>query len=228
LPGADEGVAYSQQLQLDGETQGTWSVTGGALPTGITLSSAGLLSGTATESGTFNFEVTVDGCVKDMSLVVTAAPFDCLGYPIDIQDAVWTQQGQHVGCNSGSIVAGSGSWNTTRDTGACANNNNVNMETHICNPTTAYAITVTIPWGDSGNVGGSPPWEIIFDLIVNGVQQSAVTRSLVTGPFTNVVLTGTIPAASTCLIQIRVLPQALAGPSYEAHGTYSITPLTHP
>jgi len=37
----------------------TWAVTSGALPTGLTLSSGGVLSGTPTASGTFNFIVTV-------------------------------------------------------------------------------------------------------------------------------------------------------------------------
>jgi hypothetical protein len=37
----------------------TWAITSGALPTGLSLSSAGVLSGTPTAFGTFNFTVTV-------------------------------------------------------------------------------------------------------------------------------------------------------------------------
>jgi len=37
----------------------TWSITAGALPTGLTLSSSGVLSGAPTAFGTFNFTVTV-------------------------------------------------------------------------------------------------------------------------------------------------------------------------
>ena len=37
----------------------TWAVTGGALPTGMMMSTAGVISGTPTVSGTFNFTVTV-------------------------------------------------------------------------------------------------------------------------------------------------------------------------
>ncbi|HCN75989.1 MAG TPA: hypothetical protein DIT13_02195, partial [Verrucomicrobiales bacterium] len=41
------GVAHSRQLQADGATTAmTWSVTSGALPAGLSLSSAGLLTGT--------------------------------------------------------------------------------------------------------------------------------------------------------------------------------------
>jgi hypothetical protein len=42
-----------------GITPYTWTVTGGNLPAGLSLSSGGVLSGTPTASGTFNFTVTV-------------------------------------------------------------------------------------------------------------------------------------------------------------------------
>ena len=57
LPGGTTGLAYSQSF---GATAGTgpytYSVTG-ALPAGLSLSSAGVLSGTPTAGGTFNFTV---------------------------------------------------------------------------------------------------------------------------------------------------------------------------
>ena len=47
LPGAGVGVAYSQALSASGGTAPyLWSVTAGVLPTGLTLSSAGVISGT--------------------------------------------------------------------------------------------------------------------------------------------------------------------------------------
>jgi hypothetical protein len=59
LPGATAETAYSQQLSASGGTSPyTFAVTSGSLPAGITLSSAGLLSGTATAAGTFPFTVT--------------------------------------------------------------------------------------------------------------------------------------------------------------------------
>ncbi len=56
LPAATGGAAYSQTLTASGGNGTyTFSVTAGALPGGITLSSAGLLSGTPTVAGSFNF-----------------------------------------------------------------------------------------------------------------------------------------------------------------------------
>lgn len=60
LPAALPGVEYSAQLQAHGGTGGyTWSVAGGALPAGLDLSAAGLISGTSTTIGTATFTVRV-------------------------------------------------------------------------------------------------------------------------------------------------------------------------
>jgi hypothetical protein len=51
-------TAYSQTVTATGGTAPyTYAVTSGALPAGLTLSSAGVLSGTPTADGTFNFTV---------------------------------------------------------------------------------------------------------------------------------------------------------------------------
>jgi hypothetical protein len=49
---------FSQQLSANGDTPITWTVTSGALPTGMVLSSSGLLSGTPASAGAYNFTVT--------------------------------------------------------------------------------------------------------------------------------------------------------------------------
>lgn len=67
------------QIQSTGTGSKTWSVSAGALPSGITLNtSTGILSGTPTVAGTFNFtiQVAVAGCFTDTQsyvLVVNAA-----------------------------------------------------------------------------------------------------------------------------------------------------------
>lgn len=85
LPAATPGVAYSQSLAATGgATPYTWDVTSGTLPSGITLSSGGLLSGTPTLDGTYSFTVRVQGPIGNsdtqaLSLQVSA---DCADYVI--------------------------------------------------------------------------------------------------------------------------------------------------
>ncbi|MEQ1759803.1 MAG: putative Ig domain-containing protein [Vicinamibacterales bacterium] len=67
LPDGSLGVAYSYALQTVAGSPATWSLAPGSiLPAGITLSPAGLLSGTPTATGTFNFSLTsvADGGVR--------------------------------------------------------------------------------------------------------------------------------------------------------------------
>jgi hypothetical protein len=62
LPATDRNdVGYSVQLQASGGKPGatTWTVSSGALPTGITLSPSGLVSGTATSPGSFPVTIKV-------------------------------------------------------------------------------------------------------------------------------------------------------------------------
>ncbi|MGM9426711.1 beta strand repeat-containing protein [Hydrogenophaga sp. MI9] len=59
LPGGTVAAAYSQTVTASGGVGPySFSVTAGSLPAGLTLSSGGVLSGTPTAGGTFNFTVT--------------------------------------------------------------------------------------------------------------------------------------------------------------------------
>jgi len=81
------GDGYSYQLQTTGgQAPIIFSLTSGSLPPGLILSSTGLISGTPTGMGTYNFTVTVtDSCVAgaqslqgNFSITVNAAPCPAL------------------------------------------------------------------------------------------------------------------------------------------------------
>ena len=60
LPAANIGVSYTASLVATGGVSPyTWAVTTGNLPAGLTLSSAGVISGTPTAAGSSTFTVTV-------------------------------------------------------------------------------------------------------------------------------------------------------------------------
>lgn len=79
LPAATMNAAYSTVLSATGGSQPyTWSVSGGQFPNGIGMSPSGVLSGTATVSGTFQFTAEVhddsgSSATQNLSLVVSAS-----------------------------------------------------------------------------------------------------------------------------------------------------------
>ena len=78
LTDATRGQAYSQTLTASGTPTPTWSVTGGSLPPGLTLTAAGALSGTPTAAGAFTFTATatnqLGSASQSVSLRVLQAP----------------------------------------------------------------------------------------------------------------------------------------------------------
>jgi FtsP/CotA-like multicopper oxidase with cupredoxin domain len=77
LPGGTVGVAYSQALAATGgSTPYTWNLFSGSLPTSLTLGSNGVISGTPSASGTFNFTARVSaasGSTATRALSITVA-----------------------------------------------------------------------------------------------------------------------------------------------------------
>ena len=80
------GVAYSQTLAASGGvTPYTWSITSGSLPSGLSLTTAGIISGTPTSVGTSNFTVQVAGsnggaASAQFSLTTSAGAFNHFGW----------------------------------------------------------------------------------------------------------------------------------------------------
>lgn len=79
LPAGIIGASYNQTLAATGgKTPYSWAVSAGTLPAGLTLSSAGFVSGTPTVSGSFSFTVQVADAnnvtaLKSLTLTVYAA-----------------------------------------------------------------------------------------------------------------------------------------------------------
>jgi hypothetical protein len=77
LPDGAINLAYFAQLEATGDTPITWSLESGSLPTGLNLSTAGIISGTPTVANTFNFTVKATNSVgsntKPLSITVTTS-----------------------------------------------------------------------------------------------------------------------------------------------------------
>jgi hypothetical protein len=80
LPATEISVDYSQTLSASAGTPPyVWSVASGALPSGITLSSSGIVAGAASTSGTYNFTAKVTDATSGtdtqaLSIVIAGAP----------------------------------------------------------------------------------------------------------------------------------------------------------
>ncbi|MBN8621271.1 MAG: putative Ig domain-containing protein, partial [Anaerolineae bacterium] len=91
-----ESVAYNHTYTATGSATITYSVTAGALPTGLTLSTAGVISGTPTVPGNYTGTVTAtNGAAPDATqnfnitiAVPTAAPVITSAAPIDGTESV--------------------------------------------------------------------------------------------------------------------------------------------
>jgi hypothetical protein len=86
LPPASTGIAYPQTTltATGGTAPYSWSITSGALPTGLTLSASGTISGTPTTAGTSNFTVRVADAGTQTS---TRALSITVGVPLTITTA---------------------------------------------------------------------------------------------------------------------------------------------
>lgn len=80
LPNTVNGASYNQTLAASGTPNSfTYALASGSLPTGLNLSSAGVISGTSTTNGTYTFAVTATNttgtsAAKSYTVTVGAAP----------------------------------------------------------------------------------------------------------------------------------------------------------
>ncbi len=98
LPAWTQGVAYSQSLASSGGTGAhTWTLDSGSLPASLSLSAAGVISGTPSATGTSNFTVratdTVGGFgIRALSIVINAPPsVSTSSLPAGTQGAAYSQ-----------------------------------------------------------------------------------------------------------------------------------------
>jgi hypothetical protein len=168
LPSGTAGLAYSATLAASGGTAPyAWTATSGALPTGLTLTSAGVISGTPTAAGTYSFTVRVSdsaSATASQAFALTIAASAICTYSL-------SPGGQAFGASGGS-----GAIAVTSGTG--------------CAWTAAGAPSwVSITAGASGSGGGSVSYSvqantgaarsgaITVDGVAFAVEQSAASVS---------------------------------------------------
>ncbi|MGD0498822.1 MAG: putative Ig domain-containing protein, partial [Bryobacteraceae bacterium] len=204
------GNAYSNQLSACCVASYTWSVTGGALPNGITLSAGGLLSGTPTAAGTYTFLIEAADAAsvaspgfRQFTLIVTPISIVTNGLPYGNLSAAYSQTLAATG-GTGTLT-----WTLNADNylppGLSLSSGGVISGTPTS--TGQYNVNVTVTDG-SGNtatrgynlniypVGGGPPLSISTAanlILTTGTSQLALDASGGTGTYTWSLSSGTLP-----------------------------------
>lgn len=219
------GSAYNQSLQATGGVPSyTWALTGGSLPTGLTLSSSGVISGTpsGTFTGTSNFTVTATDsqtpthatASANLSISVSAPPLSVKTNSL--------AAGTLGTAYSATLQATGGitpySWAVV--TGSLPQGLSLNASTGLISgtPTGSQtgAISFTVQVTDSETGTGNPKTATaVLSITISAAPLSVTTKSLPTGvagslypsatlqaaggvqPYSWAVTTGSLPAGLT-------------------------------
>lgn len=211
VPAGAVGSSYNQTFTGGGGTAAyTFAVTTGSLPSGITLSSGGVLSGTPVINGTFNFTVTAtdaNSCTGNQaySLVVTGCPTITLAPSTLPGGNVSTAYNQTITSSGGTSPYTYTVTTGTLPAGLTLSSDGVLSGT----PTTAGTSSVTITATDATACTGNRAYSITIcpaiilspSTLPNGTVSTAynqtITTSGGTSPYTYTVTTGSLPAGLT-------------------------------
>ena len=246
LPAGTVAAAYSQALSASGGTAPyTYAITAGALPAGLTLTSAGVVAGTPTAGGTFNFTVTAFDASTSASggpytgsrsyALTIAAPTIAVG-PASLPNGTQgTAYSQALSASGGTapytyaITAGA------LPSGLSLSSSGTIAGTPTTNGTFNFTVTATDASTGSGPYTGSRS----YTLVINS--QPVTAAPVVTTPANNsfsnvrsVTVTGTAPAGSTVSIYIGsnlagTTPASATGafsyliPGNAPDGTYTVS-----
>jgi hypothetical protein len=165
VPAGTAGVAYSSTYSQTGAL-GTpfYGVTAGALPAGLSLSTSGVISGSPTVTGTFNYTVTVadaSGCNTSSSYALTVGCPTITVSPASVAGAQATVPYSQSFSNTGAVgsttysttgtlppglsLSGGGILNGAPTALGTYNFDVVATDANGCTGSTSYSITVSCP-----------------------------------------------------------------------------------
>ena len=196
-PAGEVSIAYSDQLTATGGTGAlTWSVSSGSLPAGLTLSSAGLLSGTPTASGSFPVTITVTDATggtasRAATLVIAAVPSLANPAPPSGQAAVPYSDAL-------SVTGGTGPFTWAVSGGGLPTGVTLNASTGVLSgtPTTAGLYTFTVGVTDSYGLTATQSLNVTVAVGPLVISASASASTVAQGATLGYTITITNTAAS--------------------------------
>ena len=172
LPNGIVGIAYSQTISAVGGTAPyTFTVSSGALPPGLTLNATtGVIAGTPTLAGTFNFTVTAtdsNGCPGSRPYSIAMAgssvcPVITVNPATLPPGVIGTPYSQTI-----TAVGGTPPYTFTVTSGTLPPGLTLNPTTGILSgtPTTAGQFNFTITATDAASCPGSRPYSIVIPVV---------------------------------------------------------------
>lgn len=202
LPAATGSIAYSQPLSASGGNGGyTYSLIAGALPPGIALSSAGLISGTPTTTGSYSFTVRATdgfGFTGNQAYTVT------VNAPAIVFVQTTLPGGQVAVAYSQTVSAGGGSGSFTYSLSAGALPPGIALSSAGAisgTPTAAGSYSFTLTATDSFGFSGSQPFTVGINQPVPVVVNDAATTPANAATSIEVTANDTGPITSIAIAQ---------------------------
>ncbi|MES2834634.1 MAG: IPT/TIG domain-containing protein [Pseudomonadota bacterium] len=201
VPAATVGTAYSQTLTASGGAAPySYARTAGALPAGLTLSAGGVLSGTPTAGGTFNFTVTATDSSNGPSAPFTTARAYSLNVAAPTISVSPMSTTATVGAsfsNTFSAIGGTGPYSFAITAGALPAGMTLASNGQLTGtPTAGGTFNFTITATDSSTGTGAPySGSRAYSLPVAAATIVLPTASLPAGAVT-VPYSGQLPAAT--------------------------------
>ncbi len=243
LPSAVEAVAYSVMVAAtSGTTPYTWSVSAGSLPTGLTLSRDGVISGTPTVSG--KSSVTLQ--VQDASVPKQTATADfviAVAPVLSVSTAALPQAAQNsayattVSTTGGTAPVAFSLMSGALPGGLTLSSSGVISGTPTQAGTFAFVVTATdsssSPQTASAglSINVVPPLALGTKSLANGIQGTAYSQTLVasggTQPYSFAVSSGALPAGLTLSAGgvLSGTPTGTGGSTFEVTVTDASSPV---
>jgi Putative Ig domain len=214
FPNGTQGTSYSKSLlATGGTTPYTWSISAGSLPAGLSLaSSTGVISGTPTTSGTFNFTATITDSSSPAQTASTSISL-VIAPPALLITTTSLPSGTQGTSYSKSLAAtgGTAPYNWSITSGSLPAGLSLATSTGLVSgtPTANGSFPITVAAKDASNpaqttsatisfVIAPPPISITTTSLPSGTQGTTYSKSLIatggTAPFVWSITSGALPA----------------------------------
>jgi hypothetical protein len=206
LPSGTGGSSYSQTITASGGTSGyTYAVTAGSLPSGLTLSSGGVLSGTPTVGGTFNFTITATDSSTGTGPYTGSRAYTLTLAPPPITLSPGSISAATVGSSySATITAGNGTGPYTY-------------------AVTSGALPAGLSFSSSGAISGTPTAGGTFNFTVTATDSTSATGSQAYSLTVNAPTISLSPSTLPAATQNTAYSQTLTASGGTAGYAYAVT-----